>query len=107
MEERDFLIDLCDERYPWSRWADSWQPLGIVDLQICPRDVQIGILPPFPLIGVGDAAHPVAQRLDAIVEPPITIDAMMRQIARAPRAAAVTVQLLRGLEGLPCDRALQ
>jgi hypothetical protein len=107
MEERDFLIDLCDVRYPWSRRADSWQPLGIVDLQICPTDVQIGILPPFPLIGVGDAAHPVAQRLDAIVEPPVTIDAMTRQIARAPRAAAVTVQLLRSLEGLPYDRALQ
>ena len=107
MEGRDFLIDLCDVPHPWSGWSDSWQPLGIIDLQTCPRDVQIGTLPPFPLIGVGDAAHPLAQALDAVVEPPVTIDALMRQIARAPHAAAVTVQLLRGLEGLPCDRALQ
>jgi enoyl-CoA hydratase len=102
-----FLIDPRNACHPWSEWADSWQPLGIVDLQTCPRDLQIGNLPPFPLIGVGDAAHPLAGTLDAVVEPPVSIDALIRQIGQAPHAAAMTVQLLRSLEGLPSDRALR
>jgi hypothetical protein len=87
--------------------AQSSQPLGIIDLQTFPKDLQIAVLPPFPLIGVGDPAHPLVRTLDAIAEPPVSIDALIKQIERAPRAAAVTVQLLRGLEGLPHDRALQ
>lgn len=104
---KDFLIDPCNACQPGSAWADSWQPLGIVDLRTCPTDIRIEVLPPFPLIGVGDATHPLAGTLDAIVEPPVSVDALVRHIGRAPRAAAVTVQLLRGLEGLSCDRALQ
>jgi enoyl-CoA hydratase len=42
-----------------------------------------------------------------VVESPVSVEALMRQIARAPRAAALAVQLLRGLEGLAADRALQ
>jgi enoyl-CoA hydratase/carnithine racemase len=56
---------------------------------------------------MGEPTHPLAPTLDAVVEPPVSVDALLRQIGGAPRAAAVTVQLLRGLEGLPCDRALQ
>jgi enoyl-CoA hydratase/carnithine racemase len=41
------------------------------------------------------------------VEPPVSVDALIRQIGRSPHAAALTVQLLRGLEGLPNERALQ
>jgi enoyl-CoA hydratase len=87
--------------------ADSWQPLGLVDLGQCPDNVRLGALPPFPLIGVGDPSHPLARALDAIVEPPVSVAALIRQIARAPRAAAVAIQLLRSLEGLPTERALQ
>jgi hypothetical protein len=64
-------------------------------------------LPPFPLIGMGDASHPLARTLDAVVESPVSVEALVRQVARAPRAAALAVQLLRGLEGLAPDRALQ
>jgi hypothetical protein len=64
-------------------------------------------LPPFPLIGVGDATHPLAPKLDAVVESPVSAGALVRQVQQAPRAAAVAAQLLRGLEGLPTDRALQ
>jgi enoyl-CoA hydratase len=104
---QDYLIHPPDGCSLWSEWADSWQPLGIVDLQTCPRDIRIGALPPFPLIGVGDPAHPLTGMLDAVVEPPVSGDALIRQVARAPHAAAVTVQLLRALEGLPAERALQ
>jgi enoyl-CoA hydratase len=87
--------------------ADSRQPLGFVDLGACPDNVRLGTLPPFPLIGCGDPRHPLAAALDAIVEPPVSVAALIRQTARAPRAAAVAIQLLRCLEGLPTDRALQ
>ena len=87
-------------------WAESWQPLGFLDLQACPHDLRIEPLPPFPVIGLGDPAHPLAKRLDAMIEPPVSTDALIRQAARAPHAAAVAIQLLRVIEGLPCERAL-
>jgi enoyl-CoA hydratase len=102
----DLLIDLRTRRGA-SEWADAWQPLGLVDLQACPANIHMGSLPPFPLIGLGDAAHPLAPTLDAVVESPVSVDALVRQVGRAPHAAAVAVQLLRGIEGLPSGRALQ
>jgi len=102
----DLLIDLRAGPTA-SEWTDAWQPLGLVDLNACPADVEMRSLPPFPLIGLGDAAHPLARTLDAVVESPVSLDALARQVGRAPRAAALAAQLLRGLEGLPTDRALQ
>jgi enoyl-CoA hydratase len=104
LQVKDFLID---PRQGWSGAADNWQPLGLVDLSVCPDNVHWEVLPPFPLIGVGDPAHPLAGALDAIVEPPVSIEALIRQVMRAPHAAAVATQLLRSLQGLPPDRALQ
>jgi len=101
----DLLID--PGRAAPQQWADAWQPLGLVDLQACRDDIRIGSLPPFPLIGLGDMAHPLAPTLDAVVESPVSVDALLRQVGRAPHAAAVAVQLLRGIEGLPTERALQ
>ena len=87
-------------------WAESWQPLGFLDLRTCPRDVRMDALPPFPVIGLGDPAHPLAGKLDTMVEPPVSADALVRQVTRAPHAATVAVQLLRTLDGLSCERAL-
>jgi enoyl-CoA hydratase len=101
----DLLIDLRALRTA-SDWVDARQPLGVVDLQACPTDILIGPLPPFPLIGWGDATHPLASALDAVVESPISVAALALQIERAPHAAAVAVQLLRSTEGLQSDRAL-
>ena len=102
----DWLIDLRTRR-AGPEWAEAWQPLGFVDLQACTADIRIGSLPPFPLIGLGDATHPLASALDAVVESPVSVEALVRQVKQAPHAAAVAVQLLRGIEGLPTDRALQ
>jgi hypothetical protein len=79
-----------------SDWAEAcvpsgrtgWQPLGLVDLQGCPADARIESLPPFPLIGLGDATHPLAPELDAVVESPVSVDALVSQVVRAPHAAA-------------------
>jgi enoyl-CoA hydratase len=100
------LIELFTIRAA-SDWAREWQPLGLVDLQACPTDIRIGVLPPFPLIGLGDATHPLAPALDAVVESPFSVDALVRQVGRAPHAAAVAAQLLRSFDGLATDRALQ
>jgi enoyl-CoA hydratase len=98
---------LIDPSQSWPDANDSWQPLGFIDLGLCPREVRLQDLPPFPLIGLGDSSHPLAAELDALIEPPVSADALIRQVARAPGAAALAVQLLRSLDGLPVDRALQ
>jgi enoyl-CoA hydratase len=104
MQALDFWLDPVE----WARGAAAdGRPLAFLNLQACPADFRLASLPPFPLIGVGSAGHPLAAMLDAIVEAPISADALIRQIVRAPRAAATAVQLLRTLEGLPIERALQ
>ncbi len=107
MQALHFLVD--PSRLGWGTWeaACAAPPLAFVDLQACPADLRVCVLPPFPLIGLGDPSHPVASVLDAVVEPPISAAAMIRQVMRAPQAAAVAAQLLRNLEGLPIERALQ
>lgn len=103
MQVRELLI-APDEL--WSRLTASRRPMAFVDLGACPRDLEIDALPPFPVVGLGDPDHPVAAKLDTIIEPPASPEAVMRQIARAPKAAAVAVQTLRALEGLDVERAL-
>jgi len=103
IQPKDLLID---PSRAWLGSSDSWQPLGFVDLGACPQDLTLEALPPFPLIGLGDPAHPLASALDAVIEPPVSVDALVRQTQRAPHAAAVAIQLLRSLDGLPSERAL-
>src|SRR5262245_26851660 len=107
MQARDFLIDPAHLLQGADGLSDYRAPLGFVDLRACPPDLRIAGMPPFPLIGLGDPAHPAAGALDAIVEAPVSAETLIRQVARTPNAAAVTVQLLRNLEGLPIERALQ
>jgi enoyl-CoA hydratase len=97
---------LIDPRKGWPDAADPWQRLGLIDLAACSPDARINTLPPFPVIGLGDARHPIAPALDAVLEPPISLDALIRQTSRAPNAAAALVQLLRSLEKLPAAPAL-
>jgi len=109
LQVTELLVDpsVADPGLAGSGGHDLLQPLGFVDLDTCPHDTRLGALPPFPLIGLGDPAHPLAGVLDALVEGPVSAEALVRQTLRAPRAAAVVVQLLRSLEGLAVDRALR
>jgi enoyl-CoA hydratase len=97
---------LIDPAQGWSVAVEAWQPLLCVDLDRCDSSLSFDILPPVPVIGIGDRAHPAGKMLDAVIEPPIDAVTLIRQIQRAPRAATVTTQLLRSLEGLTLDRAL-
>jgi len=98
----EFLLDpaLLDAGQVGAGWAEPWLPLGFLDLNTCPTDLIIEALPPFPVVGVGNPAHPLASRLDALVEEPISVGALVRQVTRTPHAAAVAIQLLRALEGM-------
>jgi hypothetical protein len=100
---QDFLLEPARMRFGA---ADSWQPLGFVDLQGCSDCLLPHGLTPFPLIGLGDRCHPLAAQLDAVVESPVSALGLIRQVLRAPHAAAVAVQLLRSLEGMSCGQAL-
>jgi enoyl-CoA hydratase len=97
---------LIDPSRGWPDDAGPWQRLGFIDLAECLPDTRIATLPPFPVIGLGDGGHPIAHALDAIVEPSISAEALIRQTSHAPHAAAVAVQLLRSLENIPVERAL-
>lgn len=97
---------LIDPSRGWSSAADAWQPLAFVDLDTCHDSVSFDPLPPFPVIGVGDKKHPFAVALDAVLESPIDAATLIRQVERAPHAAAVTAQLLRSSQDLPYEQAL-
>ena len=107
MDNGDFVIELPRTGACGPSAHDFGRPLGLVDLAACPREARWPDLPPFPLIGFGDPTHPLAPSLDAVVEPPVSLQALVRQITRAPRAAAVAVQLLRACAGMSIERALQ
>lgn len=78
--------------------------LGSTDAIPDPADI---CLPPFPVIGIGKTAHPLADRLDAIVETPEAATGIVRSILANPRAAAVTAGLLRLLPGMEPHAALE
>lgn len=103
--------------------------MDLEDFQINPRDLAIGRdgavhpfllvnltqslgdvpdlrLPVCPLIGTGDRRHELAARLDMMVESPVTADMLATSIAAHPHAAAVLVQVLRGIERQPLEAAL-
>jgi enoyl-CoA hydratase len=88
-----------------SRWTGEMQPLAFVDLTLVDPCAPVQ-LPPFPVIGLGSPGHPGAARLDAIVEAPVSIDTLVANVTGHAIPAAMLVQLLRNIEGLPVDRAL-
>lgn len=84
----------------WAAEAPYLGALAFVDLAVAREWPDETELPPCPVIGVGDRDHPLAGRLDAVVEPPASAESIARQVLANPRAAAVTVQLLRLLPSL-------
>jgi enoyl-CoA hydratase len=85
----------------------AWDgPIAFVDLGAA-RDVPAVLaLPPCPVIGLGDPAHPLAAALDAVIEPPVGAELLVRQVLAAPQTAAVIVQLLRLMPSLSVEQGL-
>lgn len=90
----------------WPGEAPWTGPLAIIDLARESDPPDELRLPACPVIGIGDAAHPLAARLDAVVEPPITVAGVAAQVLAMPQAASVLVQTLRVLPALPAAEAL-
>lgn len=85
---------------PWT------EALAVIDLDResgAPGDFR---LPACPAIGIGDPGHPLANALDAVIEPPVSLDRVVGQVLQRPMAAATVVALLRMLPGLPIGVAL-
>ena len=86
--------------------AEDDRAMALIDLDLCPADIEIAALPPFPLIGIGAIGHPLAPRLDAVVERPVSIERLAANIGANPRTASALVQLLRSIAGVPAEPAL-
>jgi enoyl-CoA hydratase len=100
---KEFLVDL---QQVTAQGADEWPPLAFIDLDKCAVTTPFSVLPPYPVIGIGDRSHPLAGSLDAVLETPIEIESIIHQCQTVPRTSAIVVQLLRSIEGLPAQSAL-
>ena len=99
-------LHLIDARRLWAGERLYDGPLALIDLDTTsdwPEDLA---LPPCPVIGLGDIGHPFASRLDAVIEPPVTLAGLMAQVLAQPAAAAVVAELLRALPGMAIEQAL-
>lgn len=101
----DAALTISGEQLAHGEWPDDLS-IGLVDLEREPDIVSQAILPPYPVIGVGDPAHPLAGQLDAQIEPPYRIEALVAAAQDRPLAAMTVTQLLRLLPGLSDDAAL-
>jgi enoyl-CoA hydratase/carnithine racemase len=93
---------------PTNGWPDAQEypwPLGFIHLETWREPAGIGAAP-FPLIGLGASTHPLASWVDAVIEPPVSAEGLIGQVAAHPNAAAVAVQLLRAIEGVSVEHAL-
>lgn len=90
----------------WPGEAGWDRPIAFVDLDAARDLPEVVALPPCPVIGLGDPAHPLAAALDAVVEPPVDAALLTRQVLAAPQAAAIIVELLRLLPSLSVEQGL-
>lgn len=90
----------------WSGEQVPDLPMAFVRLDGLAEWPEAPVLPAFPVIGLGDVAHPVAAMLDCVVEPPVSAEIVATQVQARPMAAAATVQLLRLLPALDLDQGL-
>lgn len=81
-------------------------PIAFVDLAREAGDLPELRLPPCPVLGLGPRDHPLAARLDAILEPRFDAAQLMQAAMAQPLATAVITQLLRILPSLSIDDAL-
>ena len=95
-----------DARRLWPGESVWDGPIAFVDLEATgdgPEDIA---LPQCPVIGLGEPSHPLAARLDAVVEAPVGAETLAAQVCAMPQAAAAIAQLLRLLPSLNLEEGL-
>jgi enoyl-CoA hydratase/carnithine racemase len=95
-----------DARRLWHGEAPWDGPLCFVDLDATTETPGNPVLPPCPVVGLGDPRHPFARHLDAVIEPPVSARGLAGEVLASPHAAAVIAQLLRVLPALSLDEGL-
>jgi enoyl-CoA hydratase/carnithine racemase len=106
MSVHPFMID-PERLWPGAGPYDA--ALAIIDLEAGACWPDTIALPPCPLIGIGDPAHPSASHFDVIIEPPVTPEMIARSVVRNPEAAEIFVGLMRlhANGGLGIDAAFE
>jgi hypothetical protein len=97
---------LVDPKAFLSPLAGEAPPIGIIDLDLAGDGLGPLVMPPFPLIGTGNPAHPLAPQLDAVIGSQAMLQAVIENVCRTPETAAVAVQTLRLIEQLEAAPAL-
>lgn len=86
--------DLAPKGFAWP------EPIAVVDLDTASQHDETPELPPWPVIGTGNPAHPLASRLDTLLEPGFDAVQLALAVQAQPQAAATLIQLLRLLPSL-------
>jgi len=86
--------------------SGSDRPLIVVDLRTSEQGEWPDIAPLCPVIGVGDRAHPLAARLDAIAGDEMDALGLAQACGSQPLAAEVLVGLLRLLPAMSLEEGL-
>lgn len=102
----EMLPFLIDARRLWAGESAPSAPLLVVDLGAAREWAEPLVLPPCPVLGLGAVSHPLAARLDGVVEPPFGLETIVRRVCANPLAAAATVHLLRALPSLSPEDGL-
>lgn len=97
---------MIDARRLWPGEATWDGPVAVIDLDATEDVPDRIVLPPCPVVGFGDPAHPLAARLDAVVESPVSLETLLTGITAMPHAAAIIAQLLRVLPSLSLEQGL-
>lgn len=90
----------------WAGEAMWGGPIAFVDLDRSSHILPDMEFPPCPVIGLGDASHPLAIKLDAVCESPVEAAALLEEVEAMPLAAQAIVQLLRILPNLSMAEGL-
>ena len=90
----------------WSGEQVPDLPMAFVRLDGVAEWPDAPVLPAFPVVGLGEVAHPIAAMLDCVIEPPVSAELLATQVEARPMAAAAIVQLLRLLPELDLDQGL-
>jgi enoyl-CoA hydratase/carnithine racemase len=85
----------------------AWpEPIAFVDLDTAPHHFTTGPLPPWPVVGIGGSSHPIATRLDTVVDTAVCAEVLASAATASPMATATLVQLLRALPSLSVEDGL-
>lgn len=87
--------------------AGEWRhPIAVIDLTGEHGDVPDVVMPACPVIAIGQSGHPLARKMDTVIESHFDVGPVVDAAIRQPQAAAIVAQLLRVLPALSLEQGL-